>query len=225
MNKIDVVGVPVTLEEIQQARQKLATTGGTAIKQVLRAKDVQSPLASCDYWGEIKAALAAHPELKVASQTKSNHAPKAKAVFDFVLASKEATLAGDGQVAPDAADNAYTPPSEGGEVPKNLVFETDPDKVDRGTKAHKNTQNALAGALRKRGVPETTARLAAEVPETVASAVHRRTEGNPFFTQEVLQTLVERGHVYRQDAQWEWRDSDDIELPATVRLVLDVGSG
>ena len=69
-----------------------------------------------------------------------------------MLESKEATLSGDGQVAPDAADNAYTPPSEGGEVPNSLVFETDPDKVDRGTKAHKDTQNALADALREAGL-------------------------------------------------------------------------
>ncbi|HEX3958318.1 MAG TPA: hypothetical protein VHZ03_17105 [Trebonia sp.] len=53
--------------------------------------------------------------------------------------------------APDAAD-AYTPPPRGGEVPKSLVFETDPDKVDRGTTAHKDTQDALAGALRDIGL-------------------------------------------------------------------------
>ncbi len=149
-NKIDVGGVSVTLEEIQEARQKLAATGGTAIKQVLGAKAIQSPLASCDYWGEINAALAAHPELKVPSQTSSDHAQHAKIVFGFVLASKEAELSGE--AAPDTADDAYTPPPQGGEVPKSRVFKTDPDKTDRGTKAHKNTQNALADALREAGL-------------------------------------------------------------------------
>jgi hypothetical protein len=150
MNKTDVGGVSVTLEEIQDARQKLATTGGTAIKQVLAA--IHNPLASCDYWGEIKAALAAHPELEVAPQTKPNPAAQhAKIVFGFVLVSKEATLSGGGQAAaaPDTADDAYTPPPRGGEVPKSRVFETDPDKIDRGTIAHKDTQDALAEALRK----------------------------------------------------------------------------
>ncbi len=150
MNKADVGGVSVTLEEIQEARQKLATTGGTAIKQVLTA--IHSPLASCDYWGEINVALAAHPELKVASQTKSDHAQHAKTVFDFVLASKAAALSGGGQAAPGTADDAYTPPPRGGEVPESLVFETDPDKVDRGTTAHKDTQDALAEALRLAGL-------------------------------------------------------------------------
>ena len=147
MNKTDVGGVSVTLEEIQEARQKLATTGGTAIKQVLAA--IHNPLASCDYWGEINAALADHPELKAPSQTKPNPAQHAKIVFGFVLASKEATLSGGGQSAPDTADDAYTPPPRGGEVPKSRVFETDPDKIDRGTTAHKDTQDALAEALRK----------------------------------------------------------------------------
>lgn len=34
-------------------------------------------------------------------------------------------------------------------MPETLVFGTDPDKVDRGTTAHKDTQDALAEALRK----------------------------------------------------------------------------
>jgi hypothetical protein len=50
------------------------------------------------------------------------------------------------------ADHAYTPPPRGGEVPKSLVFETDPDKVDRGTTAHKDTQDALAEALKDAGL-------------------------------------------------------------------------
>jgi hypothetical protein len=146
VNKTEIGGVSVTLEEIQEARQKLATTGGTAIRQALAA--IHNPLASCDYWGEINAALAAHPELKIAPKTKSDHAQRAKTVFDFVLASKEAALSGGGQAAPGTADDAYTPPPRGSEVPESLVFETDPDKVDRGTTAHKDTQDALAEALR-----------------------------------------------------------------------------
>lgn len=54
--------------------------------------------------------------------------------------------------APDAADPAYTPPPRGGEVPETLVFKTDPDKTDRGTIGHKDTQDALAEALRNAGL-------------------------------------------------------------------------
>ena len=53
---------------------------------------------------------------------------------------------------PDTAGPAYTPPLRGGEVPESLVFKTDPNKVDRGTTAHKNAQDALAEALRNAGL-------------------------------------------------------------------------
>jgi len=90
--KIDAGGVPVTPEEIREAREKLANTGGTAIKQVLAAID--NPLASCDYWGEINRALAADPTLVVPPKTKSGPAQHAKIVFDIVLARKEAEALG-----------------------------------------------------------------------------------------------------------------------------------
>ena len=62
--------------------------------------------------------------------------------------------------APDAADHAYTPPPRGGEAPKSLVFETDPDKIDRGTTAHKDTQDALAEALRNASLKPRSPKLA-----------------------------------------------------------------
>jgi tetratricopeptide (TPR) repeat protein len=87
-----------------------------------------------------------------------------------------------------------------------------------------------AGVLERIGVPrmsqgETraliTASLALEVPEDVAAAVYRQTEGNPFFTQEVVQTLVERGAVQRANDRWEWHQIGEVEVPENVRLVLD----
>jgi hypothetical protein len=61
-------------------------------------------------------------------------------------------VASKGQAAPDIADDAYTPPPRGGEVPKIRVLRTDPDKADRGTTAHKDTQDAMAAALRNAGL-------------------------------------------------------------------------
>src|ERR1035438_118993 len=92
VKKIGVGGVAVAPEEIREARKKLANTGGTAIKQVLAA--IHNPLASCDYWSEIKLALAADPALVVAPQTHSNPAQQAKIAFDVVLARKEAEVLG-----------------------------------------------------------------------------------------------------------------------------------
>lgn len=56
-----------------------------------------------------------------------------------------------------------------------------------------------------------------EVSDEFAHAVHDRTEGNPFFVEELLKVLMERGDVFRKDGQWERRDLDEIEMPQSVR--------
>lgn len=76
------------------------------------------------------------------------HRPKTKCL---VIARLRRMVDGDGggQSAPDTDDEAYKRPPPGGQEHKSQVFETNPDKIDRGTTAHKKTQNALADALRK----------------------------------------------------------------------------
>lgn len=58
--------------------------------------------------------------------------------------------------APPAAPTggrAYIPPPRNQpEEPTTRVFEVDPDAIDRGTTAHKDTQDALAAALTARGI-------------------------------------------------------------------------
>lgn len=51
-------------------------------------------------------------------------------------------------------------------------------------------------------------------------AMEERTEGNPFFVEELAKTLVERGDIYRDDATWARRPDAVLELPATVRDTL-----
>lgn len=76
------------------------------------------------------------------------HPPKTKCLVIARLRRMVDGDVGGGQAGPDADDHAYTPPPRGHEVPKSQVFKTDPDKIDRGTTAHKDTQDALAEALR-----------------------------------------------------------------------------
>lgn len=60
--------------------------------------------------------------------------------------------------------------------------------------------------------------------ETISSEftdlVHRRTEGNPYFVQQVLRVLVERGDVFRKDGIWDRRAIEEIEVPESVRSVI-----
>ncbi len=53
-----------------------------------------------------------------------------------------------------------------------------------------------------------------------AALLHSHTEGNPFFVQEVLRSLVERGDVYRENGHWSRRALEEIEVPESVRAVV-----
>ncbi len=59
-----------------------------------------------------------------------------------------------------------------------------------------------------------------EVPQTLVALIHRGTDGNAFFTRELLRSLVERGDVERHDGRWEPRAGIAIEVPESVRTVI-----
>jgi predicted ATPase/DNA-binding XRE family transcriptional regulator len=65
------------------------------------------------------------------------------------------------------------------------------------------------------------AALGAEaISREFASLMYGRTEGNPYFVQQVLQVLVERGDLFRTDGLWDRRAIDQIEVPESVRSVV-----
>ncbi|HEX6938851.1 MAG TPA: AAA family ATPase, partial [Longimicrobiales bacterium] len=49
------------------------------------------------------------------------------------------------------------------------------------------------------------------------SALHERTEGNPFFVEELMRALVAAGDVYRTPAGWERRPLEELRIPPSVR--------
>jgi tetratricopeptide (TPR) repeat protein len=53
-----------------------------------------------------------------------------------------------------------------------------------------------------------------EVPWGLAEAVHRQTEGNPLFVQEVVRYLAEEGLIKREDGRW--RSSRETPLEMTI---------
>jgi class 3 adenylate cyclase len=55
----------------------------------------------------------------------------------------------------------------------------------------------------------------------LATAMHRETEGNPFFIEEVVRHLVETGTLTRRDGRWAGTASiSDIGIPEGIREVL-----
>ncbi len=79
-------------------------------------------------------------------------------------------------------------------------------------------------AVRRMSVEGTTALIAVTLDQAASSdladAIHQRTEGNPFFTQEVLRVLADRRDVYRAEGQWERRAVADIAVPESVRSAI-----
>ncbi|GAC1513535.1 MAG: hypothetical protein NVS2B16_18640 [Chloroflexota bacterium] len=58
------------------------------------------------------------------------------------------------------------------------------------------------------------------VSEEFVGLVHGRTDGNPFFVQQVLRVLVERGDLFRTDGVWDRRRIEAIEVPESIRSVV-----
>jgi tetratricopeptide (TPR) repeat protein len=78
--------------------------------------------------------------------------------------------------------------------------------------------------LRRFNESETSDQLDALLGEHVsgefAVAVHRETEGNPFFVEEVLKALIERGSVRRESGHWRRCDMDQMLIPQSVKEAI-----
>ena len=78
--------------------------------------------------------------------------------------------------------------------------------------------------LRRFNESETGDQLSALLGENVsgefAVAVHRETEGNPFFVEEVLKALVESGAVHRESGRWSRCEMDQLLIPQSVKEAI-----
>ena len=54
----------------------------------------------------------------------------------------------------------------------------------------------------------------------VAAFLYARTLGNPFFVEEMIKTLIQRGRLRRVDSGWVGWDVEDIDVPATIREAI-----
>ncbi len=77
-------------------------------------------------------------------------------------------------------------------------------------------------ALGRLAVEETGAMLAALFGQTtvspeLAEAIHHETEGNPFFIEEVVKSLIEQGEIYRVEAGWDRKAIADLTIPQSIK--------
>jgi tetratricopeptide (TPR) repeat protein len=79
-------------------------------------------------------------------------------------------------------------------------------------------------ALRRFDAAGTSAQLSALLGENVSAdfgdAVHRETEGNPFFVEEVLKALIEQGSVRRESGRWKRSETGELLIPQSVKEAI-----
>jgi predicted ATPase len=59
-----------------------------------------------------------------------------------------------------------------------------------------------------------------KVPSELPDLVYGKTEGNPFFVEEVLRSLVEEGAVYPVEKGWGVKSLSDVHVPRGIKEVL-----
>ncbi|MDQ4129276.1 MAG: AAA family ATPase [Actinomycetota bacterium] len=60
-----------------------------------------------------------------------------------------------------------------------------------------------------------------DLPESVRALVLKKSEGNPFFLEEVLRTLIDSGYVIRENSHWRaTREIVNVTIPDTLAGVL-----
>jgi predicted ATPase len=58
------------------------------------------------------------------------------------------------------------------------------------------------------------------VADDFAAALYRETEGNPFFIEEVVKSLIEQGEIVRADGEWNRREEHELAIPQSVKEAI-----
>jgi tetratricopeptide (TPR) repeat protein len=58
------------------------------------------------------------------------------------------------------------------------------------------------------------------VSSELVQAIYRETEGNPFFVEEVVKTLIEGGQIYRQNGGWACSNIADVAVPQSIKEAI-----
>jgi tetratricopeptide (TPR) repeat protein len=59
-----------------------------------------------------------------------------------------------------------------------------------------------------------------DVPPEFCTLVFEKTRGNPFFTEEVIESLKEEGVIYEEEGRWEFKQISAIVFPESVKNIV-----
>jgi tetratricopeptide (TPR) repeat protein len=62
--------------------------------------------------------------------------------------------------------------------------------------------------------------LAEDITEELLDGIHRETEGNPFFIEEVCKAIVESGQLRFEGGRWHRPSVEELGIPQSVRLAI-----
>lgn len=60
----------------------------------------------------------------------------------------------------------------------------------------------------------------ASISEEFVAVLYRETEGNPFFIEEVVKSLIEQGEIYRENGGWGRKQIDELAIPQSVKEAI-----
>jgi class 3 adenylate cyclase/tetratricopeptide (TPR) repeat protein len=103
-----------------------------------------------------------------------------------------------------------------------LVFTYRPEFVSDWSRKSYHSVATLARLLRRESRDMLLSLLGtSQVQDELEEVVVEKSEGVPFFLEELVHSLRETGAIERQDGQWVLRsDADSLQVPATVHDVL-----
>lgn len=58
------------------------------------------------------------------------------------------------------------------------------------------------------------------ISDEFVQGLFRETEGNPFFIEEVVKSLIEQGQIYRENNQWQRKQIADLAIPQSVKEAI-----
>ena len=59
-----------------------------------------------------------------------------------------------------------------------------------------------------------------DVSDEFVSALYRETEGNPFFIEEVVKSLIEQGEIFRENGEWSRKETHELTIPQSVKEAI-----
>jgi DNA-binding SARP family transcriptional activator len=105
--------------------------------------------------------------------------------------------------------------------PLLVVVTSRPELVDRAPGWGRGATRVWLEPLSQADTVQMLSELAGDLPEAVSRAVIARAEGNPFFVEELLQALVDRGVLVRANGGWHAGDLPrDLAVPDSLNAVL-----